>query len=526
MKKKSSFRFNSVGAKLLGAMVLASVLFVAALTMALIGTQRLSQEAARFGQVDVVLENAGRTLEQETTLISNLLDAGGSGAVGHSLIQGAMSRIAQYLALGSSIQPTPELKPVLDKLASINSLWEEGQSDLYAGKKPSSWSDLNQAITAFRQDVAAIKGNDLKQMTRNTDTVMRDGIILGAVALVLGLGVMLWVIGRLRRQLKRTTMMMSDIADGDGDLTQRLHVTGHDELGDLAASFNRFVEKVQGLIGEVAGATSHVAAAAEQMSTTSEETSAHVKTQQAEAEQVATAMNEMSASVQEVARNAAEAAGAAQNTDREAAEGKGVVQRTIGSIESLAADVERAADVIQKLESNSGEIGRVLDVIRGIAEQTNLLALNAAIEAARAGEQGRGFAVVADEVRTLAQRTQDSTHEIQEMIERLQGGTRDAVSAMEKSRGQANDSVEQAACAGASLEAIASAVAKINEMNDLIASAAEQQSSVAEEINRNVTNIGQATERTAQGASQTASAGEELARLAAELQTRVGQFRV
>lgn len=519
-------RFNSIGARLLGAMFLASIVFSVALALAVMGARQLSDQALSFSRVDVVLDNAGRTFDHETTLIGNLLDAGSESSLQQSMIQGAMSRVMQDLAFAGSIQPDPELAPALTALGRFRRLWESSQTDLYAGERPGAWSDMSQAIAAFRQEVAKVKGGHLDEMTSEATTITRDVLLLGAGALLLGFGLVLWVVIRLNRQLRRSTAMLSDIADGDGDLTQRLEVTSNDEVGDLAKSFNRFVEKMQGLIGEVAGAAGHVAAAAEQLSATSGETNGHVRSQRAETEQLATAMNEMSTSVQEVARNAAEAAGAAGDSDREATTGREVVHATIGSIESLANGVEQAAGVIQKLGTQSEEIGRVLDVIRGIAEQTNLLALNAAIEAARAGEQGRGFAVVADEVRTLAQRTQGSTLEIQEMIERLRGSTTEAVGAMDKSRAQAGDSVEQAAKAGASLEAIAQAVTRINEMNELIASAAEEQSSVAEEINRNVITINETTERSAQGVEQTAAAGEQLSRLAAELQTRVGQFRV
>ena len=251
-----------------------------------------------------------------------------------------------------------------------------------------------------------------------------------------------------------------------------------------------------------------------------------VQQQQSEVDQVATAMNEMSATVQEVARNAAVAAEAARKANGEATTGKQVVSQTVNAINEVAAEVEAATTVIHQLNADSNQIGTVLDVIRGIAEQTNLLALNAAIEAARAGDQGRGFAVVADEVRTLATRTQESTREIQKMIEGLQVGTRNAVQVMEQGRSKAQASVQQAAGAGESLSSITGVVGTISDMNAQIASAAEQQGAVAEEINRNIVNISQVTGQTAAGAGQIADASRELAKLAMHLQTHVGRFKV
>lgn len=206
-------------------------------------------------------------------------------------------------------------------------------------------------------------------------------------------------------------------------------------------------------------------------------------------------------------------------------DGRNVMQHTQKTIEALAQEVENSAQVISRLSEDSTQIGSVLDVIRGIAEQTNLLALNAAIEAARAGEQGRGFAVVADEVRTLASRTQASTLEIQSMIERLQTDASNAVKAMQQGQVQAQQGLSQAAQAENALQTISQSVTRINDMNIQIATAAEEQSSVAEEINRNIVNISQSADATAEGAKQTASAGDELAKLAARLQNLVGQFK-
>jgi len=256
------------------------------------------------------------------------------------------------------------------------------------------------------------------------------------------------------------------------------------------------------------------------------ETRTGVQRQQTETALVATSINEMSSTVHEVAQNAETAAAGASEADSQTEKGKQIVSSTVSSIRTLASEVEKASQVIAQVEKDSEEIGSVLEVIRGIAEQTNLLALNAAIEAARAGEQGRGFAVVADEVRNLASRTQESTQEIQEMIERLQKGSREAVTAMVSGQEQAEQTVEQASQAESSLSEISSAVAQINEMNAHIAEASRQQGEVVEEINKNIVNITQVADDSANGADQLSTASQEMANLAVNLESQVSRFKV
>ncbi len=343
-------------------------------------------------------------------------------------------------------------------------------------------------------------------------------IIMGSVA------ASAWYLGRSFRPLRNVVRNLKQISEGD--LTVEIDVTSQDEIGQLQEAMGNTVEQLNHLIGQVNNMTSQLSAASDQMGTITEETRHGVIAQQSELEQVATAMNEMTATVQEVATHANQAAEAASKADSEAQQGSDVVGSTIASINSLAQELESAAEVVVRLQSNSDDITRILDVIRDIAEQTNLLALNAAIEAARAGDQGRGFAVVADEVRTLASRTQESTEEIHKMIEQLQAGSRNAVSVMQNSRDRAQDSVDHAAKAGESLQAINQAVNSISEMNLQIASAAEEQTSVADEINKNITEISGIAERTALGAEQNARASESLTELAGELTQVVGKFRV
>ncbi len=328
--------------------------------------------------------------------------------------------------------------------------------------------------------------------------------------------------------LLRKLRELSDAANAisGGDVRRRCEIESHDLIGEIVGSFNRMGENLRRVIGQIMNSTAQLASATEQMSVVIEHSGKGLKRQQHETDQVATAINEMSATAQEVARNTAQAAQAAQQADAETRNGKLVATEAISAIDALAGAVGEASGVIHKLESESGNIGVVLDVIRGIAEQTNLLALNAAIEAARAGEQGRGFAVVADEVRTLASRTQKSTQEIQEMIERLQAGADNAVQVMDQAGGMARSGQAQVEKAAESLASIAGAVATINDMNTQVASAAEEQSAVTEEIHRNVVAISQVSTETADGARQSATASQQLARLAAELQGLVSQFKM
>jgi methyl-accepting chemotaxis protein len=303
-------------------------------------------------------------------------------------------------------------------------------------------------------------------------------------------------------------------------------VGAKDEIGAMGDAFNRMIGKFRHSLEAVAGVTHQLSDVSERVSHVAEKTLAAVNEQRSETDMVASAMNEMSATVQEVARNASQTATASTGADNESKAGVKVATEALDGIEVLIAEIEKAAQVIQRVESDSASIDMVLGVINGIAEQTNLLALNAAIEAARAGEQGRGFAVVADEVRTLASRTQKSTEEIQAMIEQLQGGVRNAVQAMSEAQLRARSGSQCVEKAAQSLAVIADEVGTINEMNTQIATAAEQQSAVAEEINRNITTISRIADTTSADASQTSQISDELVRLATELNRLVGQFKL
>ncbi len=331
------------------------------------------------------------------------------------------------------------------------------------------------------------------------------------------------VVCSIREAVKLISTATTQMAEGD--TTVRVNYEAQDELRTIAVSFNQMGEQMQSALRGVDSATNQLASASEETSVVTENTSQSMRKQQNEISQVAAAMHEMHATAHEVARSASQAAEAAQHADGEAATARQVSLQTIEVIESLAEAVEHATTVITTLVKDSDEIGGVLDVIRSIADQTNLLALNAAIEAARAGEAGRGFAVVADEVRTLASRTQQSTSEINDMIARLQTSANQAFTAMETGRSKAKLGVEQTVKGTASLESIIQAVGVINDMSAQIASAAEEQSSVSEEMTRSITAINDLTSETTDGALQTTQASQEVARLATALQDMVRRFR-
>ncbi|MFM4869587.1 methyl-accepting chemotaxis protein [Aeromonas caviae] len=353
------------------------------------------------------------------------------------------------------------------------------------------------------------------------------------LALVIGLALVVALSVVLTRQIRDPLIMLARqaqrIASGDlgrGELQEwvRGNRFNRDELGQLGSAIDRMQGALAELVSEISGSVSQLSSAVEEVSAISEQSAKGMASQQGEVSQVATAMNEMQSTVNEVARNTTDAMGAAKQASRTSTQGNQVVRSAIGSIEQVSRQIEQAGSVVQQLETDSASISMVLDVIRGIAEQTNLLALNAAIEAARAGEQGRGFAVVADEVRSLAQRTQASTAEISKMIEVLQERTAEAGSAMQLSRQQMQESVELAREAGSSIDSINGAVTQITDMNTLIATATEQQNAVTEELNRSIVKIHTAADENAQGAQQTAQACVELSKLANTLHHMTQRF--
>lgn len=434
-----------------------------------------------------------------------------------------------------SKSPYSEIKAIATSLADYKEQAHQAVAAFINDDKLNGSSLLNQSSKTSSAILKIIKqqynrnknieAGIVQALHESTVDVSFSIYLLLVVMLVVGIGMSLFLANIISRALISLQSTVEHI-EKSGDLTVRSDVHGNDEIGHLAAAFNRLVGNMLNIVSEVKQKSDQLANAAEELSTITEKTGHGVQQQSDEIRQVATAMNEMSATVSEVANNAQQASDSAMEGNNEATNGSSVVAQTISAISDLASDVQASANVIEKLKQDSENIGTVLDVIKNIAEQTNLLALNAAIEAARAGEQGRGFAVVADEVRTLAQRTQDSTSEIEVLVETLQTGAQQAVEVMGQSRKKAEDTVQQAERAGQSLDAITQSVAKILDVNTQIASAAEEQSATTEEINRSVNNIQAIAEQTAEGAGLTSTSSNQLSGFGNELRSLVGKFTV
>lgn len=382
------------------------------------------------------------------------------------------------------------------------------------------------SMSQFRDAQQAAFEEAFKNTDSANTSLISTGVILAVVVTILLFGTAVPIVRGIKQSIDDVVRSLKDIAQENGDLTVRIETKSEDEIGELVYWFNQFMDKLQGVVRDVVEASLPLSNLAQNLRGVTEETQRTIDVQQKSATNAKRAVDTMSGSVDGVAHSAAQAASDANEATTAASEGRQIVQQTVTSIQQLAENVRETADVIARLESDSNKVGSVLDVIKGIAEQTNLLALNAAIEAARAGEQGRGFAVVADEVRTLASRTQQSTEEIQSTIEQLQNAAHSAVEVMSRGTEQATNSVETANKAGSSLETITSTIGRINQMNEQIAHNTEDQRTVAVDIVRHVDEIHQRTEQTASRSGELGSMCNELADLAQHLESIAKQFRV
>ncbi len=466
-----------------------------------------------------------------------MLDSGMASKL--DMLMGDMEKMhSEYgLVLNDAVQEIPKLAAVLGQpaSASLETLRTVPQMVderiIMAAELAAPWSEIYGQIgeaveQSYLLDAAVV---DLLQVAlAERVESKRTLMILELLALTAVFLVIVYLYGGFfvstRSSLNGLGAIMHKVAAGD--MTVSFHAQSRDELGELGGVFNSTVAQIRQLIERVGLTVEEVESRATQVERVSAESNQAVAGQRGQIELVATAMNEMSATAQEVARSAAAAVGSAQSVNDETVNGRTLVDSQVGSIRQLAAEIDQSVVVINQLAGDSAAISQVLEVIKGIAEQTNLLALNAAIEAARAGEQGRGFAVVADEVRNLAKRTQQSTEQIEQMIDKLQGGVGAAVKAMSASHHMADVTVSQSGQVQQALENILGAVGMIVDQNQQIATAAEEQTAVAQDIDQNIVEINQAGERTADGADRTAEASRELSGLVAQLKGLIHAFRV
>ena len=458
------------------------------------------------------LDSSKNEMLAQTKYITNILDSAGVSSISTDL-NDLISEIVELVGESASISGIKNGQLSSEAAATAQLIETENLIDA-ANKILAKQVDLaNQTASQAATDV---------EDAVSSGSIQSIGIML--VSIVLAVIISFFTLISITRPLRQVNDMLKVVASGN--LSHKLDDSGQDEFATLARNCNLLIDSLRNLIQGIVSRSTQLAAAAEQTSAVTAQSTTAIEEQRNQVEQAASATTEMSSTSQSVLSSANDALGEIKQADDEAERVKGISDKNRETIEALAQEVESASQVINKLQQDSASIGGILDVIRGIAEQTNLLALNAAIEAARAGEQGRGFAVVADEVRTLASRTQESTQEIQNMIEALQTGAEKAVSVMETGKSQAVNCVEQSEMADKALETITHAVHEAYDRSSQIATAAEEQSVVAHEISENLESIVAIAEQTTAGSQQTASSSSEVARLAEELQQSVQEFKL
>ncbi|GLX84017.1 methyl-accepting chemotaxis protein [Thalassotalea loyana] len=458
------------------------------------------------------LDSSKNEMLAQTKYITNILDSAGVSGISTDL-NDLISEIVELVGESASISGVKNGQLSSEAAATAQLIETENLIDA-ANKILAKQVDLaNQTASQAATDV---------EDAVSSGSIQSIGIML--VSVVLAVIISFFTLISITRPLRQVNDMLKVVASGN--LSHKLDDSGQDEFATLARNCNLLIDSLRNLIQGIVSRSTQLAAAAEQTSAVTAQSTTAIEEQRNQVEQAASATTEMSSTSQSVLSSANDALGEIKQADDEAERVKGISDKNRETIEALAQEVESASQVINKLQQDSASTGGILDVIRGIAEQTNLLALNAAIEAARAGEQGRGFAVVADEVRTLASRTQESTQEIQNMIEALQTGAEKAVSVMETGKSQAVNCVEQSEMADKALETITHAVHEAYDRSSQIATAAEEQSVVAHEISENLESIVAIAEQTTAGSQQTASSSSEVARLAEELQQSVQEFKL
>lgn len=436
--------------------------------------------------------------------------------------------------IASDLIPGDMVRELNTRLAEFNkekaqllTAYRNGSDDL---KKTAAFNFNVQELLKFIGDLEEIADSQVEGQTAAIESAKHQAstwiIVMMVIGTLASMGAYIFARQTIVAPIRKTADLLKDIADGDGDLTVKLAVATKDEIGDVALAFNRFLENLRSVISQVQSAADQVSHSADSLAASSTQSRTGQEQQQSEIDQVATAMNQMTVTVQEIASHAADASRSTETANQASIDGQRIVNEAIVLINTLASEIQNAGEVIKGLERDSQQIGGVLEVIRGIAEQTNLLALNAAIEAARAGEQGRGFAVVADEVRALAGRTQLSTEEIQSMIGNLQTSALGAVQAMDRGQKQAEDSVDQASKTGAALDEILENINTLNQLIFQVATASEEQTGVAEEINRNICRIRDLGGESVDASQVTTEESHNLSQLAKDMNGLVSRFRV